>query len=274
MRINELQRAVVDALARNDRESARTLLGRIIDSPQASINDKAQARLALGMTYLRKGDEESLRLARNELVEGIRLSVSASQENQIIKGLIYLLETVRTDENAMDIINLVEEIKDNLSPHGRENAKQIAHASKVIAQVWKEIRGSIIPILTQKDIETLVDSGFISDGFKHLLDASEFEQKGKLLEALDCAEKGRQYALDTVDPFLYLLSCATIARLRDQRNEKVQALTILFTCKASLEDLLGPSAGQHVVLLIDALEKRWGKDEFARTLNEYRKQFA
>lgn len=273
MSVNKLQQAVLEALLQNDRENARRLLQTIIDDPSVPVREKAQAKLALGMTSLRAGNEDSLKTARKELCEGVRLSVLVGDESHALKGLRYLVEAVRGDEDAQAIEGLVVEIESALSQEGRAVARQVCEAARVVAELWKGIRSLEVPQITYADLRALVESGLLSEGYRHLFQAAELEQAADLLEAEKCAEKARKYALETVDPFLYLLSCAAIASLRDKRNERVQALTILFTCKASLEDLLGPEAGEQVVLLIDALERKWGTREFNIVLEEYRKQF-
>ncbi len=93
-------------------------------------------------------------------------------------------------------------------------------------------------------------------------------------EAASYAESARQDALELTDPMLYLLACLSIAEAREKLDDRVGVLTILFTCRATLQDLLGEAAGRPVLGVVESLEKRWGPAVFDPALAEYRRRVA
>ncbi|MCG8418853.1 MAG: transporter [Proteobacteria bacterium] len=93
---------------------------------------------------------------------------------------------------------------------------------------------------------------------------------GRFDDAQEHAGRAREAALDGPDPVRYLLACALIAEAREKLGDRAGVIEILLTCKGSLEDLLGPTAGQQVVVLLDSLEHRWGRDGVERALSDYR----
>lgn len=88
------------------------------------------------------------------------------------------------------------------------------------------------------------------------------------------AESARLDALKLRDPTLYLLACLSIAEAREKLADLVGVLTVLFTCKASLQDLLGEAAGKPVLGVVESLEKRWGQAVFDEALAGYRARVA
>jgi hypothetical protein len=90
--------------------------------------------------------------------------------------------------------------------------------------------------------------------------------------ALDHAETARQQALDGPDPVRYLLACMLLAEARDALGDRPGVIAILLTCKQSLERLLGKEAGQPVTLVLDSLERRWGREGVEQALRAYRER--
>ncbi|MFT6234259.1 MAG: tetratricopeptide (TPR) repeat protein [Myxococcota bacterium] len=107
----------------------------------------------------------------------------------------------------------------------------------------------------------------------HLTEASEHIRKRRQAEAIACAERAREIALTGPSPMVYLVSCLLIAEAEEQRHNRIGCLTALFTCQASLGDLLGERARVPVLQVIDSLEPRWGPAVFAEAMTGYRAQF-
>ena len=93
-------------------------------------------------------------------------------------------------------------------------------------------------------------------------------------EAAAYAESARLDALELMDPMLYLLACLSIAEAREKLGDRIGVLTALFTCKASLQDLLGEAAGKPVLGVVESLERRWGQTVFDEALAGYRERVA
>jgi hypothetical protein len=102
----------------------------------------------------------------------------------------------------------------------------------------------------------------------------EETEAGRLDAARDAAAAAKQLALDTSDPVLYLTASLAIAGLEDQAGDRAGALGTLFTCQASLGDLLGPDARAPVLLVVDALRETWGEDAYQAALAEHRARVA
>lgn len=102
---------------------------------------------------------------------------------------------------------------------------------------------------------------------------SRAAELGAHARALPDAEAARQAALQAVDPTVYLMACLLIAECQEALGDRLSAMTILFTCQASLGDLLGEEARVPVLHVIDSLEEKWGEETFQRTLSAYRAQF-
>ena len=87
------------------------------------------------------------------------------------------------------------------------------------------------------------------------------------------AQVAREAALQVKDPTSYLIACLLLAEVYDKTNRRLEALTILFTCQASLGDLLGQQARVPVWVVIDSLKDRWGVAVFEEEMARYRGQF-
>ncbi len=110
-------------------------------------------------------------------------------------------------------------------------------------------------------------------GYVRLALGSKEAEVDRLGEALVHAEAARQAALQAVDPTVYLMACLLIAEVLEKQGDRLGALTILFTCQASLGDLLGEDAKVPVLHVIDSLEERWGDEVFQAEMVRYRAQF-
>lgn len=110
-------------------------------------------------------------------------------------------------------------------------------------------------------------------GYVRLARGSRAAEAGQHLRALVEAQEARKAALEAVDPTIYLMACLLMAECHETLGNRLDALTILFTCQASLGDLLGEEARVPVLHVIDSLEEKWGEETFQDTLAAYRAQF-
>ncbi|MCB9759674.1 MAG: hypothetical protein H6739_07510 [Alphaproteobacteria bacterium] len=118
------------------------------------------------------------------------------------------------------------------------------------------------------EAESLGDKALLGDA-RYQAAASAI-RAGQYKEALIHAEGARRAALDAPDPVRYLLACMLIAEARDKLGDRPGVLAILLTAKVTLEDYLGKWAGQQVVLVLNSLEHRWGKEGVQIALKAYR----
>lgn len=95
---------------------------------------------------------------------------------------------------------------------------------------------------------------------------------GQLEAAIEHAEAARQVALEGPDPVRYLLACMLVAEAREALGDRPGVIAVLLTCKKSLERFLGKDAGQPVTLVLDSLERRWGRAGVEEALRVYRAQ--
>ncbi len=111
-------------------------------------------------------------------------------------------------------------------------------------------------------------------GQARLTRAASRQAAGDLQGALIDADAARQAALGLPDPVLYLLACLSVAELHEARGDRLAAVTALFTCQASLADLLGEEARKPVLWVIAARRRRWGEERWQQVMSAYRQQFA
>ena len=273
--VEELQRLALEALERGDRDTARRHLCQGIDALKGSGDrlKEAELRFALGLTHLRVEGERGT--AFDQLSQAARLALDVHSETLFLKCLRYLSEAVSSDQDLSVVVDLAG--RASLSKEGHQDAEQAVAMARLvlgIRQGPKRLDPAVLEGLTSGEVaQRLLESGLLPESYSHLLAAGQAEARGDLALAEREAEAGRKAALDAVDPFLYILSCGAIARIRDEAGDRVGALTILFTCRASIEDLLGPVAAAQVVQMIDALEGKWGHKVFSETLAQYRRQF-
>ena len=121
------------------------------------------------------------------------------------------------------------------------------------------------------DAVALGDHG--AAGYIRLQMAADANLGGRYDEGGTYSESARQDALQCRDPMLYLLACLSIAEVREKLGDRVGVLTILFTCKATLQDLLGEAAAKPVLGVVHSVEQRWGAEVFEAAMVEYRAQF-
>ncbi|MDP2315251.1 MAG: hypothetical protein Q8P41_20300 [Pseudomonadota bacterium] len=121
--------------------------------------------------------------------------------------------------------------------------------------------------------EAVADGDVGAAGYIRLQMAADALQGGDPVGGEAHADAARRDALDCLDAILYLNACLMIAEAREARGDRVGMLTILFTCKASLQDLLGEQGARPVLALIHSLEQRWGPEDFGAALEQYRAQF-
>lgn len=121
--------------------------------------------------------------------------------------------------------------------------------------------------------EAVADGDLGAAGYIRLQMAADALQARDAVGGEAHADAARRDALDCTDPILYLNACLMIAEAREQRGDRVGMLTILFTCKASLQDILGEQGARPVLALIQSLEARWGPEVFGTALEAYRAQF-
>ncbi len=279
-RTAEARDLALKALARGDRSGARRHLRQAIQALQGGADPGAEAecRLGLGLTYLRVEGADARRNAFDEISLAARRAADAGIESLFLKCVGYLREAVSSSRDVAALRELISEAAPVLTPAGRAEAdRAVGVAATLLAMM--EGRGALDPAVW----ETLADeglarelasSGSLPPGYAHVFVAGQAQARGDLEATEREALAGRDAALDAVDPLLYVLSCGAIARVRDERGDRVGALAILFTCRASIEDLLGPGAASQVVPMIDALQARWGAEAFASALAEYRRRFA
>jgi hypothetical protein len=277
--VEDLQQKALRALERNDRHTARKYLRkglRIVEKTK-DAQKEAEFHLALGLSYLRMEGMDCRRMAFEEIMKAGKIALELCLEPLLVKSLRYLSEAIDSFEDLRAMENLVEDASKILSRDGQSEAWRALAMAKMFlwfkGSVEGAVQGDVDMLGAEESVRKLVEQGLLPESYLHLLYAGQAQAKGDLATAELEAQGARQAALDAVDPFLYLLACGSIARIRDEAGDRVGALSILFTCKASIEDLLGPTAGGFVVLMIDALEKRWGKEVFYETLALYRNQF-
>jgi len=277
--IAKLQRLVIEALERNDRREARKHLRKGLKILEKLGDRKLEAefRFALGLSYLRVEGSHSRRTAFEELLQAATLALDSGVEPLFLKSLNYLTEAVDSFEDLGKLQDLVDKGGETLTPESKAEAKRFLSVAKMFLELRGRFEGIDLDNLNQFSDEAsfmkLIEEGLLPEDYLHLVYAAKAQEKGDLALAEQEAQCAREKALQAVDPFLYVLACGAIARVRDEAGDRVGALTILFTCKASIEDLLGPVAGGFVVPMIEALEKRWGSKVFSDTLALYRAKF-
>ncbi len=103
------------------------------------------------------------------------------------------------------------------------------------------------------------------------LEAAMAATRARNLErGLSLAEAARQSALGANEPERYLMACMVIAEVRETLGDRAGVIGILLTCKATLEQKLGPEAGRGVVQVLDSLAKRWGPEAVSEALEVHR----
>jgi hypothetical protein len=97
--------------------------------------------------------------------------------------------------------------------------------------------------------------------------------RGAWAEAEGDARRARSLALEAPDPVGYLMSCLALSEILEAGDARVEAITVVYTCRASLMDLLGEEAGTPLLAVVAGMERRWGAAAFAEVMARYRAQF-
>lgn len=121
--------------------------------------------------------------------------------------------------------------------------------------------------------DLLGDASESAHGSLLLLRAAQRIGRRAFEDAESDAQEARRLALDHADPLLYLLSCLQIAGIRQAVDDRTGMLTALFTCQATLGDLLGDDARVPVLQMIRSLHIAWGDERFQSEMRRYRAQF-
>ncbi len=110
-------------------------------------------------------------------------------------------------------------------------------------------------------------------GYLQLQLAGDAIQGGRLPRGAWYTAEAKKSALECTDPILYLLASMMLAEIQEKEDDRLGVLNTLFTCKATLEDLLGQSAATPVLAVIHTVEQRWGEEAFGAVMERYRAQF-
>lgn len=190
----------------------------------------------------------------------------------------HLLEAVRLLAFVLLIGNRADDAY-TWTQRGLALARQVGDPTAVLS--WRLDLQSVArnPLLTspadpeplREVLADIQQSGMVEfEGYAHLQFAHQAVDDRQWADALEHAERARQTALQGPDPVAYLLACLQLAEIREASDDDVGALMILFTCGASLADLLGEDAKAPVLDVIGALEQRWGPERFEVALEAYR----
>lgn len=192
---------------------------------------------------------------RERVLEALQLRAFAlrvqARPHDAFRVLAGALELARRHGSAADVLRV------------RLDLHHLAASPLVSAELQPEPLDALI-----RDAEAAAEPGLA--GMARLAAAAEHAEAGRLDAARKVADEARRGALEALDPLLYLLACLQIAAIEERRGDRVALLTILFTCQASLGDLLGDEARVPVLLVLDSLEHTWGEAAFAAALASYR----
>lgn len=84
------------------------------------------------------------------------------------------------------------------------------------------------------------------------------------------AESAKQGALETNDAYRYTLACMLLAEAKERLGDRAGVIGVLLGCKITLEQQVGPEAGQGVKAILQSLEQRWGAAGVQAALAEHR----
>lgn len=127
----------------------------------------------------------------------------------------------------------------------------------------------------REDFSTLLADAVTLDepelrGKVRLARAAELLREGQTQAGLDEALLLRKESLETPDPIGYLTASMLVSEALESTGDRVGVLRVLLSTKATLERYYGKPAGQPVVLVLDSLEGRWGREVLAGALEGYR----
>lgn len=101
---------------------------------------------------------------------------------------------------------------------------------------------------------------------------AERVRAGAFAEGLALGEQVRRLALETNDVYRYTLACMLIAEAQERLGDFAAVLGVLLGCKITLEQQVGPEAGQAVKAILQSLEKRWPPETLQAALAEHRRR--
>jgi len=187
------------------------------------------------------------------------------------------------DEVEAAAIALAEAVAELRLAGEPERAAEVA-AQRALMLVLDEPRAGIVA--SRSDTPESVDvsrelradataalAGSPLEGYGELAEAASQLEAGGAGAAVELAGGARRTALEHADPVLYLLACLLEAQAREAQGDRVACLTALFTCGATLADLLGEDARTPVLAVIDSLRRDWGDEAFETLMTRYRAQF-
>jgi hypothetical protein len=102
-------------------------------------------------------------------------------------------------------------------------------------------------------------------------------QANNYTTCLQLAEEARQAALESNDEIhclRYLYACVLIAFAQEGLNHRPEVIAILLTCKNTLERQHLPEMAEQILLLLNGLETRWGKEGLWEARLAYRQAFS
>jgi tetratricopeptide (TPR) repeat protein len=110
-----------------------------------------------------------------------------------------------------------------------------------------------------------------------LLKALQLMQNGRFRPAFRFAQKALDNARQARDLYRYiryLLASIILGQLHDQRNERVEVLTVLLRCKVFLEMGLGTAVRPYIDQFLDAMTERWGENGRRAAIRAYQDHVA
>ncbi len=84
------------------------------------------------------------------------------------------------------------------------------------------------------------------------------------------AEAAKRGALESNDAYRYTLACMLLAEAKERLGDRAGVIGVLLGCKITLEQQVGPEAGQGVKAILQSLERRWGAAGVQAALAEHR----
>lgn len=242
---------LMDAEAAARRAGDPRLLGRVLDR-EAAVLSGAQ----------RYGDAAAKLAEVAEILDGL-----GDHESRLdtLRRLAMLVQLAGRPEQALELL-----------------AAAMVGGSPATAQMLRarlelQLLGRQLGATTESLEGILADARAAGDhgaaGYIQLQLGADATLAGRFARAAFYATEARKSALQINDPILYLLAALSLAEIREKEGDRLGVLNVLFTCKASLEDLLGQSAATPVLAVIHSVEQRWGTEVFDAEMVRYRAQF-
>ena len=101
---------------------------------------------------------------------------------------------------------------------------------------------------------------------------AEQVRAGEYAAGLALGEEAKRLALASNDIYRYTLACMLIAEAKERLGDLAGVLGVLLGCKLTLEQQVGPEAGQAVKGILQSLEVRWGAEVTRDALAEHRRR--